>query len=285
MTTMLGDYRLIATLGRGGMAEVFLAVRHGHGGFTKLVVIKRLRADLYMSPDGPHYRQLLLDEANLAARLHHPNIVQTHEVHDDAGAPYLVMEYLDGQPLTQVVTAALRAGLRVPVRLALHVVAEVLAGLEHAHALCDYDGAPLAVVHRDVSPHNVFWTYAGDVKLMDFGVARSALGASLTVAGTVKGKLGYMAPEQARGEALDHRADLFAAGIVLWELLAGRRFLRAIERRDRVVGVDDHRDAVERDDVLDRRPPRIAEPGGAQPRGLVVGDRPRRQADVAPPGG
>jgi serine/threonine-protein kinase len=227
MMDTLGDYQLITTLGRGGMADVYLAARHRHGGFTKLVVIKRLRADLYMSPDGPHYRQLLLDEANLAARLHHPNIVQTHEVHDDVGAPYLVMEYLDGQPLTQVVTAALRAGLRVPVRLALHVVAEVLAGLEHAHALCDYDGAPLAVVHRDVSPHNVFWTYAGDVKLMDFGVARSALGASLTVAGTVKGKLGYMAPEQARGEALDHRADLFAAGIVLWELLAGRRFLRA----------------------------------------------------------
>ncbi len=227
MMDTLGDYQLITTLGRGGMADVYLAARHRQGGFTKLVVIKRLRADLYMSPDGPHYRQLLLDEANLAARLHHPNIVQTHEVHDDAGAPYLVMEYLDGQPLTQVVTAALRAGLRVPVRLALHVVAEVLAGLEHAHALCDYDGAPLAVVHRDVSPHNVFWTYAGDVKLMDFGVARSALGASLTVAGTVKGKLGYMAPEQARGEALDHRADLFAAGIVLWELLAGRRFLRA----------------------------------------------------------
>ncbi|MBL8627030.1 MAG: substrate-binding domain-containing protein [Myxococcales bacterium] len=227
MTDTLGDYQLITTLGRGGMADVYLAARHRHGGFTKLVVIKRLRADLFMSPDGPLYRQLLLDEANLAARLHHPNIVQTHEVHDDVGAPYLVMEYLDGQPLTQVVTAALRAGQRVPVRLALHVVAEVLAGLEHAHALCDYDGAPLAVVHRDVSPHNVFWTYAGDVKLMDFGVARSALGASLTVAGTVKGKLGYMAPEQARGEAIDHRADLFAAGIVLWELLAGRRFLRA----------------------------------------------------------
>jgi phosphate transport system substrate-binding protein len=227
MTDTLGDYQLITTLGRGGMADVYLAARHRHGGFTKLVVIKRLRVDLFMSPDGPHYRQLLLDEANLAARLHHPNIVQTHEVHDDVGAPYLVMEYLDGQPLTLVVTAALRAGQRVPVRLALHVVAEVLAGLDHAHALYDYDGAPLAVVHRDVSPHNVFWTYAGDVKLMDFGVARSALGASLTVAGTVKGKLGYMAPEQARGEPLDHRADLFAAGIVLWELLAGRRFLRA----------------------------------------------------------
>jgi len=227
MTDTLGDYQLITTLGRGGMADVYLAARHRHGGFTKLVVIKRLRVDLFMSPDGPHYRQLLLDEANLAARLHHPNIVQTHEVHDDVGAPYLVMEYLDGQPLTQVVTAARRAGLGVPVRLALYVVAEVLAGLDHAHALCDYDGAPLAVVHRDVSPHNVFWTYAGDVKLMDFGVARSALGASLTVAGTVKGKLGYMAPEQARGEPLDHRADLFAAGIVLWELLAGRRFLRA----------------------------------------------------------
>jgi phosphate transport system substrate-binding protein len=227
MLDTLGEYQLITTLGRGGMADIYLAARHRDGGFTKLVVIKQLRADLFRSPDGPQYRALLLDEANLAARLHHPNIVQTHEVHDAAAGPYLVMEYLDGQPLSQVMTLAQRARQRMPARLALQVVAELLAGLEYAHQLRDYDGTPLGVVHRDVSPHNVFWTYEGEVKLMDFGVARSALGAVNTVAGTVKGKLAYMAPEQARGDAIDRRADVFAVGILLWELLAGRRLLRA----------------------------------------------------------
>ncbi len=227
MTTMLGDYRLIATLGRGGMAEVFLAVRHGQGGFTKLVVIKRLRADLMEYGDAARYRALILDEARLAARLHHPNIVQTFEVHEAEGAPYLAMEYLDGQPLSQVISAANRARTRLPPEFALRIVADTLAALDHAHELRDYGGAPLEVVHRDVSPQNLFWTYDGDIKLMDFGVAKFALGSSRTEAGMVKGKLTYMAPEQARGQTIDRRADLFAVGIVLWELIAGRRLLRA----------------------------------------------------------
>jgi serine/threonine-protein kinase len=227
MTTTLGDYRLIATLGRGGMAEVFLAVRHGHGGFTKLVVIKRLRPDLVELGEAARYRTLILDEARLAARLHHPGIVQTYEVHADAGAPYLAMEYLDGQPLSQVFSAAHRARVRVPDELVLKVIGDVLAALDYAHELRDYGGAPLAVVHRDVSPQNLFWTYDGDLKLMDFGVAKFATGSSRTEAGMVKGKLTYMAPEQARGQPVDRRADLFAVGIILWELLAGRRLLRA----------------------------------------------------------
>lgn len=223
----VGDYRLIASLGRGGMAEVFLAVRTGMVGFHKLVVIKRLRTDLTAQPHAAKYRTLLLDEARLAARLSHPNIVQTFEVGDHQGQPFLAMEYLDGQPLSHVVTQARRAGRPLPVELALQIVADALGALAYAHDLADFNGAPLRIVHRDVSPQNVFWTYDGEIKLVDFGVAKFALNSSETEAGVVKGKLTYMAPEQARGQPIDRRADLFVTGILLWELISGRRLLRA----------------------------------------------------------
>ncbi|HEY4244320.1 MAG TPA: substrate-binding domain-containing protein [Kofleriaceae bacterium] len=223
----LGGYRLIARLGRGGMADVFLAVRNGPVGFTKLVVIKRLRADLAELPQAPRFRGLLLDEARLAARMHHPHIVQTFEVSEQGGEPYLAMEYLDGQALSHVVRAARRTEHPVPTDLALRIMDDILSALAYAHDLADYDGEPLQIVHRDISPQNIFWTYEGEIKLMDFGVAKFALGTHETQAGHIKGKLAYMAPEQARGEPLDRRADLFAAGIVLWELIANRRLLRA----------------------------------------------------------
>ena len=227
MQAFLGDYRLIATLGRGGMAEVFLAVRSGMVGFHKLVVIKRLRADLVAQPQAARYRTLMLDEARLAARLNHPNIVQTFEVGDQQGAPFLAMEYLDGQPLSRVLAQARRMAVPLPIELALQIVGGVLSGLGYAHDLADYDGMPLDIVHRDVGPQNTFWTYEGDIKLVDFGVAKFALNTDETEAGVVKGKLTYMAPEQARGQAIDRRADLFVTGILLWELITGRRLLRA----------------------------------------------------------
>jgi len=222
----VGDYRLIASLGRGGMAEVFLAVRSAMVGFHKLVVIKRLRTDLHAQPHASRYRTLLLDEARLAARLSHPGIVQTFEVGDHQGQPYLAMEYLDGQPLSRVLTAARRAAIPLPVELALRIVADALGALAYAHELADYDGTPLRIVHRDVSPQNVFWTYDGEIKLVDFGVAKFALNTTDTEAGVVKGKLTYMAPEQARGLPIDGRADVFVTGILLWELISGRRLLR-----------------------------------------------------------
>ncbi len=222
----LGEYRIIATLGRGGMAEVFLAVRGGLVGFTKLVVVKRLRTDLTAMPEVASFRALLLDEARLAARLRHPNIVQTFEVNEHEGEPFMAMEYLDGQPLNQVLIAAQRAGKAIPLELSLRVVADVLNALEYAHELRDYDGTPLGVVHRDVSPQNVFLTYDGEVKLVDFGVAKSTTGTEETAIGVVKGKVAYMAPEQARGEPVDGRADVFAVGVMLWELLANQRLLK-----------------------------------------------------------
>jgi phosphate binding protein len=216
-----GKYRLVATLGRGGTADVFLAVMRGAHGFEKLLVVKRLRADV---EEDDVYRALLSSEARVAARLSHPNIVQTYEVGEHDGRAFLAMEYLDGQPLNRVINLARRAGGQpLPTALSVRIIADALAGLHYAHELKDFDGRSLDIVHRDVSPHNIFVTYEGVVKLVDFGIAKARFDDSTTEVGVLKGKLAYMAPEQAIGERLDRRADLFAMGIVLFEMLASRR--------------------------------------------------------------
>jgi serine/threonine protein kinase len=219
----LGKYQLFATLGRGGMADVFLAVALGPAGFNKLVVVKTLR-----NPDADPPAQALemfLNEARLSARLNHPNVVHTYEVGEERGIYFIVMEYLEGQPLDRVLKRAMRAGGAVPSAWAARVVADGLQGLHHAHEMRDYDGSPLNIVHRDVSPHNVFVTYEGRVKLLDFGIAKAAMVSGLTATGMLKGKVAYMAPEQANGLSIDRRADLFSMGIVLWEAIAGRRLM------------------------------------------------------------
>lgn len=163
---------------------------------------------------------MFLDEARLAARLHHRNIVDTYEVGEDNGRYFIAMEYLDGQPLKRVIHRAKRRFERA---LHLHVILEVLKGLQHAHELSNYDGTPLGVVHRDVSPHNIFVTYGGDVKVVDFGVAKALDSTTETSAGVMKGKLAYMSPEQARGAEVDCRADVFSVGVLLWESIVGSR--------------------------------------------------------------
>src|SRR5262249_29472179 len=170
----------------------------------------------------PEFIAMFLDEARLSARLHHPNVVQTYEVVRHEGRLAIAMEYLHGQPLKAVLgrLGGARA-LALPTRLRL--VTSVLAGLEYAHGLADFDGRPLEVVHRDVSPHNVIVTYDGHVKLLDFGVAKTLAACHQTRPGGVKGKLTYLAPEAVRGERVDRRADVFSVGVMLWEILAGRR--------------------------------------------------------------
>jgi serine/threonine protein kinase len=210
-------YRLIAEIGRGGMADVFLAVVQGPAGFNKLVVIKKARAELAQDPD---FLAMFLDEARLAARLSHPNVVQTHEVGQEDDRYFIAMEYLDGQPLNRV-RARLGAAFRVAMQV--RVLADVLAGLHHAHELADFDGTPLGVVHRDATPQNVFVTYDGVVKVVDFGIAKAVDSSAETRTGVVKGKVTYMAPEQARGDKVDRRTDIFAVGVMLWEGIVGRR--------------------------------------------------------------
>ena len=200
------------------MAEVLLAATRGNG-VVKLSVLKCLWPEL---AEDAEFIEMFLDEARLCARLAHPNVVQTHEVLQHEGRLALAMEYLDGQPLTRVL-ARLGSSPAFALPTRLSIVTSILAALEYAHELTDFDGRPLGVVHRDVSPHNVFVTYDGHVKLIDFGVAKTLAASHQTRPGGFKGKLAYLAPETVRGEGLDRRADIFSVGVMLWEILAGRR--------------------------------------------------------------
>ncbi len=214
----IGKHRLVAGLGTGGMARVYLALAQKTGGFTKLLVLKVLRTELDADGD---FLSMFMQEARLAARLNHPNVVQTYEVGEDAQRHFIAMEYLEGQALSSVLTRVGRQNF--PLDVHLRILCDALEGLHYAHELADYDGTPLHIVHRDVSPQNVFVTYTGQSKILDFGIAKVA-GSTRTVTGVLKGKVGYMAPEQATGKP-DRRADLFAIGVMLWEAIAKRRFI------------------------------------------------------------
>ncbi len=223
-----GKYRLIAELGHGGMADVFLAVARGPEGlgFSKLLVIKRLRANLAEDPD---FISMLIDEARVAARLNHPNCIQTYEIGEIGNDYFISMEFLDGQPLHRLTSRARKKNGGFSMPLQLSIMCDVLTGLHHAHELCDYDGSPLGVVHRDVTPHNVFVTYDGQVKVVDFGIAKAAGRSSETRQGIIKGKVAYMAPEQAAGLSVDRRADVFSVGIMLWEAVVGERIWSGLD--------------------------------------------------------
>jgi serine/threonine protein kinase len=226
----LGRHQLLFPVGHGGMSDVYLALVSSAAGVNKLLVVKQLRASLL---DEPEALSMFIDEARLAARMHHPNVVQTFEVGQEGPLPYMTMEFLDGQPLHRVLRR-LGVGAETddageprhpPLTLGmrLRIITEMLEGLHYAHELRDYDGRPMQVVHRDVSPQNLFITYDGQIKLVDFGIAKASDSVTRTEGRGLKGKLAYMSPQQAEGEALDRRADLFAAGVMLWEMLAGRR--------------------------------------------------------------
>jgi serine/threonine-protein kinase len=215
----IGKYRVIAKLGQGGMATVFLSIASGPVGFNKLLVLKLLKDELESDGD---FLTMFLNEARLAARLNHANVVQTYEVGVEQGRHFLAMDYLDGQPLHHLLRKVTRA--RMPLDVHVRILADMLAGLHYAHSLTDFDGTPLHVVHRDISPQNVFVTYDGQVKLVDFGIAKAAGAVSNTQSGVFKGKLTYVAPEQAGGDVVDARADIFSVGVMLWEAMSGRRF-------------------------------------------------------------
>jgi eukaryotic-like serine/threonine-protein kinase len=217
-------YRPIAELGQGGMAQVFLALASGPVGFNKLVVLKQIREQF---AEDPEFLTMFLDEARLAARLNHPNVVQTNEVGGDGKRFFICMEYLEGQPLNRIMSRV-GAANGLTRGMQLRILVDALAGLHHAHELCDFDGRPLQVVHRDATPHNIFVTYAGQVKVVDFGIAKALSSSSETRTGVLKGKVAYMAPEQAMGEKVDRRADLFSMGMILWEMLVGKRLFKGM---------------------------------------------------------
>jgi serine/threonine protein kinase len=213
----MGIYVPFACLGSGGMADVFLSVARGTAGFNRLAVVKRLR-----NPEDDAKVEMFLDEARLAARLTHPNIVHTYEVGTANGKYFIAMEYLEGQALHALASRlhSRSEGLTEP--LLAYVVSQGLKGLHSAHELRDFDGTLIGVVHRDISPHNLYLTYGGEVKLLDFGIAKAKMNSSHTETGVLKGKIRYMAPELIAGEDVDRRADIYAFGVLLWELLARR---------------------------------------------------------------
>lgn len=213
-----GKYVLVGEIAIGGMAEVFLGVKQGLEGFLKVVVLKRV---LPHFSDNEQFIRMFIDEARIAARLDHPNIVRTYEFGEVNGQYYTVMEYLPGEDLRGILRRLSNARQRLPLHVAVGIVAQLCAGLHCAHQLTDTNGRPLNLVHRDVSPANIILTYGGEVKIIDFGVAKTNMTA--TVTGTIKGKLAYMPPEQILARGVDQRSDIFSAGVVLWELLTGRR--------------------------------------------------------------
>ena len=216
----LGKYTLVRRLAVGGMAELFLARSTALHGIEKTVVLKRILPAYAQSQD---FIAMFLTEARLAAGLHHPNIAQVYDIGEENGTVFFTMEYVAGQDLRKLLTTLGEQGQRLGLADVVHIGIGVAAGLHHAHQHCDPDGVHLGIVHRDVSPANVIVTYEGDVKVVDFGIAKAAALGPGTVAGALKGKIPYMSPEQCRGELVDCRSDVFSIGTLLWEMALGRR--------------------------------------------------------------
>src|SRR5580692_10271417 len=214
----IAQFEVVRRLGAGGMAEVFLAKKRGAEGTYKILVLKRI---LPSHGGSSRFRSMFIEEAHLATRLNHPNVVQVYEFQDfgDEGL-LLAMEYVEGCDLGRLMTSARAGGTRVPPWVAAWIIAEAAKGLHYAHEKRDEAGQPLEIVHRDVSPQNILLSFEGAVKIADFGIASARLFAEEQ--GVLKGKFGYMSPEQARGESVDRRSDIYALGVVLWEILAGR---------------------------------------------------------------
>jgi eukaryotic-like serine/threonine-protein kinase len=221
----LGRYTLVRKLATGGMAELFLAIQRSVGGFEKLTVIKRILPAMNQDQG---FIEMLLHEARIAATLSHPNIVHVFDLGMADGAYFIAMEHVHGEDLRAIVRQMKnRNAVEFPMEHALSIVLGVCAGLAYAHEKRDLNGAPLNIVHRDVSPQNVIVTFSGDVKVVDFGIAKSdARPGDDTESGRLKGKLPYMSPEQARGEGVDWRSDIFAVGVILFELTTGRRLFK-----------------------------------------------------------
>ena len=213
-----GRYRLRGLLGQGGMGQLFVAEQHGIQGFSKIVAVKRILPHLASSPQ---FQDMFLNEARMAARLEHPNIVATYELGEAEGSYFISMEYLPGEDLAAILSACQR-GEPMAIEIAVAMTQQSANGLHYAHDIRDAGGKPVGLVHRDVNPSNIFVTYYGMVKLLDFGIVKNAPGSTQTSPGMFKGKYAYCAPEQIEGGDIDRRTDIFSLGIVLWEALTNR---------------------------------------------------------------
>ncbi|MDP7040123.1 MAG: serine/threonine-protein kinase [Myxococcota bacterium] len=220
-----GRYLLIERIGEGGMAEIFWAQAQGFGGFEKELVIKRILPHLSEDPD---FVEMFLREANLAARLQHPNIVQNYDIGCEEDVYFIAMEYVEGITVKDMLSHSARNSQKLPVEMVVFIARQFLRGLAFVHEYKDKSGQALGLIHRDITPSNVMVSRQGEVKVADFGVAKAQVGdlKTATDSGSLKGKMGYLSPEQIIGEKVDHRLDIFAAGIVLYEMLTSRRLFK-----------------------------------------------------------
>jgi serine/threonine protein kinase len=214
-----GPYRLVRRIAVGGMAEVFLAKSEGVAGFEKYCALKVIHPDFASDET---FAQMLIEEAKIAVSLSHANIAQVYELGQLEGTYYIAMEYVEGADLFRILQRLGEQRALVPFDIATYIGQQVATGLHYAHSQLDEARRPRQIVHRDISPQNVLLSYAGEVKIVDFGIAKAADSRRQTEVGVIKGKYRYMAPEQARGGRVDHRTDIFAAGAILWEVLTGR---------------------------------------------------------------
>ncbi|HEY0880193.1 MAG TPA: serine/threonine-protein kinase [Archangium sp.] len=213
-----GKYTLIDRIAVGGMAEIFLARQAGLEGFEKTIVIKRIRPHLSKQAN---FVKMFLNEAKLAAQLNHPNIVQIYDLGKIGESYFIAMEYIFGRDMRRIIPKADALGIPFPMVYALKIASSVCEGLYYAHARTDLYGNALNIVHRDVTPENIFVSFDGTVKVLDFGIAKAANQIEQARAGEIKGKLSYMSPEQCMGKPLDNRSDIFSLGVVLYEWLTG----------------------------------------------------------------
>ena len=239
-----GRYTLLERLAVGGMAEVFRAKISSSHGFQKILVIKRILPHLAADPG---FVAMFIDEAKLTAQLTHPKIVQILDFGEVNGQYFTALEFIDGFDALGLLRIAAQKRTRIPTQLAVFIVDEILEALDYAHNARDMEGKPMQIVHRDISPSNIFISKRGDVKLGDFGIAHAKRRESKTQVGTLKGKYGYMSPEQVVGRPIDNRSDLFAVGVVLAELLTGRRLFSAPADLDVLLKVRDvHLDRLDK---------------------------------------
>lgn len=246
----IGNYEVLTQLSVGGMAELFLCFTQGAGAFRKFVVVKRILPDVKTNDS---YIKMFYDEARITSVLHHPNIAQVLDLGGEGEAAYIAMEFIPGQNLNQISAVCQKRKRLIPLGLSVSVCRDICHALHYAHTIKDAAGRESPIIHRDVAQKNIMVTYEGAVKLLDFGIAKARGSLGRTTAGMVKGTTGYMSPEQVRGEALDGRSDVFCMGVVLFELLTGKRLFAAeteTEEMERILAAP-----IPRPDALQRKIP------------------------------
>ena len=233
-----GPYVILDRIGDGGMAEIFLAKIRGYSGFEKLVALKRIHSRYSQNQT---FARMLVHEAKLAAALRHFNVVQVYDLGEIDGQVFIAMEYVQGRDLANVLSNTYRRKERLPLNVGLCVATEFMTGLDYAHRMRATDGTPLGIIHRDISPQNILISFEGEVKVTDFGIARVLSEKdNIDLPGNLHGKFGYMSPEQVKGQEIDQRSDIFSAGVVLWEILTGRRLFRGKEHRETIRMIVSH---------------------------------------------